>query len=56
MAVESILWLLLTGMVPTVDQTCALARELAEKGEVPSSVEKIIDSSVSQYLSRLVLK
>ncbi|KAF8654237.1 hypothetical protein AX16_003758 [Volvariella volvacea WC 439] len=40
---ESMLWLLMTGQVPTVEQTRELSRELAEKGELPEYVEKIID-------------
>ncbi|KIJ44009.1 hypothetical protein M422DRAFT_252503 [Sphaerobolus stellatus SS14] len=41
---ESMLWLLLTGKVPTVEQTRALSRELASRGELPAYAEKIIDS------------
>ncbi|KAJ7470695.1 citrate synthase-like protein [Mycena latifolia] len=41
---ESMLWLLLTGQVPTEAQTRQLSRELAEKGELPPFVEKLIDS------------
>ncbi|KAG6854638.1 hypothetical protein C0991_004240 [Blastosporella zonata] len=41
---ESMLWLLLTGSVPTVEQTRELSRELAEKGELPSFVENLLDS------------
>ncbi|KAG6911475.1 hypothetical protein DXG01_014549 [Tephrocybe rancida] len=41
---ESMLWLLLTGNVPTVEQTRELSRELAEKGELPSFVENLLDS------------
>ncbi|KAF9457166.1 citrate synthase-like protein [Collybia nuda] len=41
---ESMLWLLLTGKVPTVEQTRQLSRELAEKGELPSFVEELVDS------------
>ncbi|TFK29870.1 citrate synthase [Coprinopsis marcescibilis] len=40
---ESMLWLLLTGQVPTPEQTCQLSRELAEKGDLPKFVEKLID-------------
>jgi citrate synthase len=43
---ESMLWLLLTGQVPTEAQTRELSRELAEKGDLPSFVEKLIDSYV----------
>lgn len=38
------LWLLLTGQVPTVEQTKNLSQELAAKGQLPAHVEKIIDS------------
>ena len=38
------LWLLLTGQVPTPEQTRQLSQELAEKGELPVFVEKLIDS------------
>lgn len=38
------LWLLLTGEVPTADQVRGLSAELAAKGKLPSFVEKIIDS------------
>ncbi|RDB21201.1 2-methylcitrate synthase, mitochondrial [Hypsizygus marmoreus] len=41
---ESMLWLLLTGQVPTTEQTRELSRELAEKGELPEFVETLIDS------------
>ncbi|GLB35022.1 putative citrate synthase family protein [Lyophyllum shimeji] len=41
---ESMLWLLLTGQVPTTEQTRQLSRELAEKGELPSFVESLVDS------------
>ncbi|PWN18461.1 citrate synthase-like protein [Microstroma glucosiphilum] len=41
---ESMLWLLLTGEVPTADQVRGLSAELASKGKLPSYVEKIIDS------------
>ncbi|KAG6818175.1 hypothetical protein H0H87_000080 [Tephrocybe sp. NHM501043] len=41
---ESMLWLLLTGNVPTVEQTRELSKELAEKGELPSFVESLLDS------------
>lgn len=43
------LWLLLTGQVPTVEQTRDLSRELAEKGTLAPHVVKLIDSCV-QYL------
>ncbi|KAF8212310.1 citrate synthase [Mycena galopus ATCC 62051] len=41
---ESMLWLLLTGQVPTEAQTRQLSRELADKGDLPPFVEKLIDS------------
>ena len=41
---ESMLWLLMTGQVPTEEQTRQLSRELASKGELPAHVEKIVDS------------
>jgi len=41
---ESMLWLLLTGKVPTEAETRQFSRELAEKGELPNHIEKLIDS------------
>lgn len=41
---ESMLWLLLTGKVPTEAETRQLSRELAEKGELPDYLVKLIDS------------
>ncbi|KAH8116910.1 citrate synthase [Phellopilus nigrolimitatus] len=41
---ESMLWLLLTGKVPTVEQTRSLSQELAHKGELPAEIEKLVDS------------
>ena len=41
---ESMLWLLLTGKIPTEAETRQLSRELAEKGELPEYIEKLIDS------------
>lgn len=38
------LWLLLTGQVPTAEEVKGLSAELASKGKLPSYVEKIIDS------------
>lgn len=46
MTAESMLWLLMTGQVPTPEQTRDLSRELAEKGELPKFVEELIDSYV----------
>jgi citrate synthase len=44
MSAESMLWLLLTGKVPTAEQSQQLARELAEKGDLPPYLEKLVDS------------
>ena len=44
---ESMLWLLMTGKVPSEAQIRQLSRELAEKGELPPFVEKLVDSFVS---------
>ncbi|KAI0690038.1 citrate synthase [Cytidiella melzeri] len=41
---ESMLWLLLTGKVPTEAETRQLSAQLAEKGELPDRVVKLIDS------------
>jgi len=43
------LWLLLTGQVPSVEQTRALSQEFAEKGELPKFVEELIDSYALFY-------
>jgi citrate synthase len=43
---ESMLWLLLTGQVPTVEQTRELSRELAEKGELPKLIVDLVDGYV----------
>lgn len=43
---ESMLWLLLTGKVPTEAETRQLSRELAERGELPEHVVKLLDRSV----------
>lgn len=40
---ESMFWLLLTGKVPTEAETRQLSCELAEKGDLPTYVEKLID-------------
>jgi len=40
---EAMFWLLLTGEVPSVSQTRALSRELAEKGQIPKFVQKMLD-------------
>ena len=44
---EAMFWLLLTGKIPTEAETRQLSRELAEKGDLPEYIEKLIDSSVS---------
>jgi citrate synthase len=41
---ESMLWFLMTGQVPTEEQTRQLSRELAERGELPKYAEQLIDS------------
>ena len=41
---ESMLWLLLTGKVPTEAETRQFSQELAQKGDLPAHVEKLIDS------------
>lgn len=38
------LWLLLTGKVPTEAETRQLSRQLAEKGDLPDHIVKLIDS------------
>ncbi|KIP09621.1 hypothetical protein PHLGIDRAFT_126205 [Phlebiopsis gigantea 11061_1 CR5-6] len=40
---ESMLWLLLTGKVPTEAETRQLSQELAERGQLPKHVEKLLD-------------
>ncbi|KAF7305079.1 Citrate synthase [Mycena kentingensis (nom. inval.)] len=44
MTAESMLWLLMTGKVPTEAESRQLSRELAEKGDLPAFVEKLVDS------------
>nr|GAT58746.1 citrate synthase [Mycena chlorophos]GAT58747.1 citrate synthase [Mycena chlorophos] len=44
MTAESMLWLLMTGRVPSEAESRQLSRELAEKGELPEFVEKLVDS------------
>jgi citrate synthase len=44
MIAESMLWLLLTGQVPTATQTQMLSLELAKQGDLPHLVEKLVDS------------
>ncbi|ETW85796.1 hypothetical protein HETIRDRAFT_414778 [Heterobasidion irregulare TC 32-1] len=41
---ESMLWLLMTGKVPTEAEVRQLSQELAEKGELPDFVERLVDS------------
>ncbi|CAE6422118.1 unnamed protein product [Rhizoctonia solani] len=41
---ESMLWLLLTGQVPSHEQVRALSRSLAERGELPDHVTKLVDA------------
>jgi citrate synthase len=43
---ESMLWLLLTGKVPTEAETRQLSQELAERGQLPAHIEKLLDRSV----------
>lgn len=50
---ESMLWLLLTGRVPSPNESFQLSAELAEKGELPPFVEKLIDSCASLSLAEL---
>ncbi len=40
------LWLLLTGQVPTPEQTRQLSAELSDKGELPKFIEDLVDSYV----------
>lgn len=49
------LWLLLTGKIPTEAETRQLSRELADKGELPSHVEKLLDSYVPNFLGSRLL-
>ena len=46
---ESMLWFLMTGQIPTPEQTRQLSAELAERGELPKYVEQLIDSYVPRY-------
>ncbi|KAG8709464.1 hypothetical protein FRC08_018322 [Ceratobasidium sp. 394] len=41
---ESMLWLLLTGQVPSAEQVRDLSRQLAERGELPGHVAKLVDA------------
>lgn len=49
------LWLLLTGQVPTPEQTRNLSQELAEKGNLPEFVEKLVDSCVAVAINMTTL-
>jgi citrate synthase len=44
MTAESMLWLLLTGQVPSPEQSRTLSAELAQNGYLPPLVEKLVDS------------
>ncbi|CAE6437551.1 hypothetical protein ACGC1H_004401 [Rhizoctonia solani] len=41
---ESMLWLLLTGQIPSHQQVRDLSRSLAERGELPNHVVKLVDA------------
>ncbi|CAE6535043.1 unnamed protein product [Rhizoctonia solani] len=41
---ESMLWLLLTGQIPSHEQVRNLSRSLAERGELPDHVSKLVDA------------
>lgn len=41
---ESMLWLLLTGQVPSAEQVRDLSRSLAERGDLPDHVAKLVDA------------
>lgn len=43
MTPEAMFWLLLTGDVPSTEQVREFSRELAEKGQLPSFVSKMLD-------------
>ena len=44
------LWLLLTGRVPTEAETRQLSRELADRGQLPAHVEKLLDEWAFQFV------
>ncbi|KAG6332819.1 hypothetical protein ID866_6274 [Astraeus odoratus] len=44
MTAESMLWLLMTGKTPSPEQSQQLSKELAERGELPSFIIKLLDS------------
>ncbi|KAH8928249.1 citrate synthase-like protein [Atractiella rhizophila] len=56
---EAMFWYLLTGQVPTVEQTAEFTKELVERSKLPSYVEKVIDSfpktlhPMTQFVSAL---
>ena len=41
---ESMLWLLLTGKVPTAEEAKGLSQDLMSRAKLPSFVEKVIDT------------
>lgn len=47
---ESMLWLLLTGKVPSVDEVRQLSQQLAEDGELPDYAVKILDGLPAKTL------
>lgn len=47
--------MLMTGKIPTEAETRQLSRELAERGELPEFIEKLIDSYVVVMLRFLEL-
>merc|ERR1719272_2701377 len=42
---EGVIWLLLTGEVPTSDQTAAMSKELAARADIPKHVEDMLNNS-----------
>ena len=52
MTAESMLWLLMTGKVPTEAESRDLSRQLAEQGNLPPYIEKLIDSLVAPVIQR----
>lgn len=47
---ESMLWLLLTGNVPSEQQTRDLSRQFAENGNLPKRIEQLVDAYASKCL------
>merc|ERR1719272_871918 len=41
---EGVIWLLLTGEVPTSDQTAAMSKELAARADIPKHVEDMLNN------------